>query len=30
MVCVEAAAATEPVVLEAGATWRGTQALTAR
>jgi glucose-6-phosphate 1-epimerase len=30
MLCVEAAAATAPVVLEAGATWRGTQALTAR
>jgi glucose-6-phosphate 1-epimerase len=29
MLCVEAAAATTPVVLEAGATWRGTQALTA-
>jgi len=30
MLCVEAAAAATPVVLEAGATWRGTQALTAR
>jgi glucose-6-phosphate 1-epimerase len=30
MLCVEAAAATTPVVLEAGATWRGMQALTAR
>ncbi len=30
MLCVEAAAASTPVSLEAGATWRGTQALTAR
>jgi glucose-6-phosphate 1-epimerase len=30
MLCVEAAAATTPVVLEAGATWRGAQALIAR
>jgi glucose-6-phosphate 1-epimerase len=30
MLCVEAAAATTPVVLAAGATWRGSQRLTAR
>ena len=30
MLCVEAAAAATPVVLEGGASWRGTQVLTAR
>jgi hypothetical protein len=30
MLCVEAAAAAAPIVLAAGASWRGTQSLTAR